>query len=134
MAINATNYTEYGLGVNRAFSDKLRIGAKLKLLSGVLNVNTLENNLSITTNKENFGLNIAGGFKVGTSNIAQFIDSTGGNPQDIVGNLFNFKNFGLGVDLGATYDFSENFSECECNRFRFYSLERQSTNAHFKTI
>ena len=110
LAINATNYTEYGLGVNRAFSDKLRIGAKLKLLSGVLNVNTLENNLSITTNRENFGLNIAGGFKVGTSNISQFTDSTGGNPQDIAGNLFNFKNFGLGVDLGATYEVSEKLS------------------------
>jgi hypothetical protein len=110
LGFNATNYTEYGLGLNRAFSDKLRIGAKFKLLSGVFNVKTLENNLSITTNKDNYALNIAGGFKVGTSNISQFTDSVGGNPQDLVGNLFNFKNFGLGVDLGATYEVSEKLS------------------------
>lgn len=110
LGLNATNFTEYGLGFNREFSEKLRIGAKFKLLSGVFNVKTLENNLSITTNRENFGLNIAGGYKVGTSNISQFTDSVGGNPQDIVGNLFNFKNFGLGVDLGATYDISEKLS------------------------
>ena len=110
LGFNAMNYTEYGLGFNRSFSDKLRIGAKLKLLSGVFNVKTLENNLAITTNSDNYALNIAGGFKVGTSNINQFTDSVGGNPQDLFGNLSNFKNFGLGVDLGATYDFSEKLS------------------------
>jgi len=110
LGLNITNYNEYGLGINRDFSDKLRIGAKFKLLSGVFNINTLENNLSMKTNIENFGLNFAGGFKIGTSNIAQFTDSTNGNPQDLVGNLFNFKNFGLGLDLGATYDISEKFS------------------------
>jgi hypothetical protein len=110
LGLNAMDYTEFGLGLNRSFSEKLRIGAKIKLLSGVINVKTLENNLSITTNKDNYALNIAGGFKFGTSNVSQFTDSTKGNPEDLVNNLFNFKNFGLGVDLGATYDYSEKLS------------------------
>ena len=110
IGLNAMNYVEYGLGFNRDFSDKLRIGAKFKLLSGVANISTQENNLTMTTDASNFGLSISGGAKIATSNIAALGDSSGFDPVKFSQNAYNFNNLGLAFDLGASYEINEKLS------------------------
>lgn len=102
LGFNLDGYVEYALGYNRAINDKLHVGGRLKLLSGYANFTTKKSKLGITTNEENFALTTDGQFKFASSGFRSFFDSTYTEGFSYK-TPYNFKNFGIALDLGATY-------------------------------
>ncbi len=112
-------YREAGLGFSRNFTDKLRIGVKGKLLFGIVAASIDNRSLGITVNNDythsldaDLMVNISGPLKVVMSpdnKVDSFVfdDSRFDNKSGILDLLFNMKNLGLGLDLGATYDMTD---------------------------
>ena len=103
MGMNMNSYVEYALGYNRELSDKLTVGGRVKFLSGIANINTRTSKFGLHTDATTFDLTIDGSATINTSAIKPFYDTLAPKNYNPVANAYNFKNFGLGVDLGATF-------------------------------
>jgi hypothetical protein len=104
---NLTSYVEYALGFNREISDKLSVGARFKLLSGIANVRTKKSQLGIYTDATTFDITIDGALDVRTSGIKPFYDTLADDNYNPINNAFSFKNSGIALDLGATYKLTD---------------------------
>ena len=109
--------TVYHLGINKKINNKLTIGVRGKLYSGIFNVNSTKNTgLFITRddpNSPNFYRHFAENIniRVNTSGYAS-LNNTGMTVQESTADLlkrsFFGGNIGAGIDLGATYNLEEN--------------------------
>ena len=115
LGIEASEIVEMGFGHSRQIDEKLRAGAKLKVLLGVGNVNARISNMDVTLSNEIWEvkadgeLNIAAGsgLKVPTKGESGKAD----NPSEatlidwdnVDYDKFGLSGFGMGLDLGATY-------------------------------
>jgi outer membrane protein OmpA-like peptidoglycan-associated protein len=98
------SYVEYGLGYNRDVNDKLTVGGRIKFLSGIANLQTVRSQFGISTDPTSFDLTIDGGMRLNSSNL----DTTAlKDPFKIAQSAFSFKNSGLALDLGASYQLSQ---------------------------
>lgn len=98
----------FHVGISNQVNEKLNIGARLKIISGSVNMNSTSNNgsYSLSASPDGFHHNFDDLNVV--LNTSGFIDPYGG---DVFGDLsdnfgglfFGHGNFGLGLDLGATY-------------------------------
>ncbi len=102
LGVNFNSYVEYNFGYNRIFNDSLMIGARVKLLSGIANLNTSRSVLGLHTDSETFDITVDGSMRVNTSNLAQFFDEDGDGevPYQYA---YNFSNRGIGIDAGVSY-------------------------------
>lgn len=110
IGLQIRDYISYGFGFNRIVNEKLTVGGKLKILSGVSDVSTESSTLGITTGTGGSSLAIDGALKINTSNSAYFFDSTKTMSQKLTSfthSIAKFGNLGFAVDLGGTYAFSE---------------------------
>lgn len=112
-------YREFGVGISRNYTDKLRIGIKGKLLFGIADASIDNNSLGITVN-DDFSHTLNADMSVNMSGpVSVFMDSKH-NIDSIVfdDNRLNTasgrndffsgkKNMGLGLDIGATYDLTD---------------------------
>lgn len=105
--VNLTSYVEYAVGFNRKINDKLTVGGRVKLLSGMANVNTKKSKLGIFTDAETFNITIDGSASVYTSNVKPFYDTLAPDNYNPLKDGFSFKNLGFALDLGATYKLTE---------------------------
>ena len=126
LGVNASLYTEFALGYSRQLNDKLTVGGKLKYLAGYANVSTDFKNLELNLRNDKWAVDGSGALnasvpeaifdrtKVFTNdpddparrildfdNLGDAIRDDLGAKDFKVGDFF--KNFGFGVDLGATY-------------------------------
>lgn len=115
-------FREAGLGYSRNFTDKLRIGVKGKLLFGIADFSTVNKSLGITVNEDyshlldaDMSVNMSGPVRVymdSKHNLDSLVfddkrfDTSAGIRDFFTGK----KNFGLGIDIGATYDVTERFT------------------------
>ncbi len=107
LGFKLNSYVEYAAGVNRSFlDDKLSIGLRPKLISGIYNAHTSRSQLGIHTNDSTFDITIDGAMTVKTSFLNPLLDR---NYLAGLSNGFNFKNIGFGLDLGAQYTIAERF-------------------------
>src|ERR1041385_6950675 len=87
-------FWENAVGLGVSLSEKLSVGARLKLLRGFMNVNTSSANATISV-ADNYNLTLAADMSVKTSGIHNINDG------------FKFSNYsgntGVGLDLGATF-------------------------------
>ncbi|MBL4656498.1 MAG: OmpA family protein [Flavobacteriales bacterium] len=97
-ALRLTEYREYAFGMSRKFSDNLTIGAKAKVLGGFINFSTIVSKLELYTAPSTFELSGSSDLVINSS-----MDTTGEFPN----NFFSLENFGLGLDVGATYKLSD---------------------------
>jgi hypothetical protein len=109
LGFNLNSYIEYAFGYNRKVNSKLTIGGRLKLLSGIANVDTRKSKLGITTDATTFDLTIDGAAEVNTSGVKPFYETSTATYNPFK-SILNFKNFGMAVDLGATYELNEKFA------------------------
>jgi len=112
-------YREAGFGFSKNFTNKLRIGVKGKLLFGIAGATIDNRSLGITVNDDythtlnaDLALNISAPLTIykGTGNNIDsitFDDKRFNTSSGIVDFLTNTKNFGLGLDIGATYDITD---------------------------
>ena len=105
--LRGLHYREIGLGYNRKMLEdgKLVAGGRLKTLFGLGNVTTRRTDYRITTGSEAdlYALTLEADMLTQTSGLEAFDD-------DITPYMTNTKNFGIGVDLGATYQLNEELS------------------------
>jgi hypothetical protein len=112
-------YREFGLGYSRNFTDKLRVGIKGKLLFGIADASIDNKSLGITVNDDythtldaDLSVNISGPVNVSTDskqNIESIVidDNRFKTSSGIADFVSGKKNMGLGLDIGATYDFTD---------------------------
>ena len=113
-------YREAGIGLSKSYN-KLRLGVKGKLLFGMAGVSTDNNSLGITVNDNythslnaDLTVNISGPVTVYTDDnhdidSVVFDDSRFDTGRGVRNFFMGTENFGLGLDMGATYDISEKF-------------------------
>ena len=115
-------FREVGLGFSKNFTNKLRIGIKGKLLYGIATASVDNRSLGITVNDDythtldadlmvNFSAPLT--VNMSTDNKIEsliFDDSRFDNNAGILDFLLNTKNVGLGFDLGATYNLTDNLT------------------------
>lgn len=102
----------FHVGISKEISQKFTLGARLKLLSGSLNINSIDNSgnydlsASNTTFQHNFtNMNVA-------FNSSGLIDEDGrdvigGFSENFAGLFFAKENIGFGLDLGTTIHISD---------------------------
>ncbi|MFA8298897.1 MAG: DUF5723 family protein [Hyphomicrobiales bacterium] len=101
--IDMLSYVEYALGYSTAIDSRWRVGGRVKLLTGLMNVTTKNSYARIFTDPEDYGINISTDFLVHASTPFSHIisdDDSGDQTVDLGG---MFGNKGFAVDLGATF-------------------------------
>ena len=104
------SYIEYGLGYSREISPNVSIGGRFKLLSGLANLSGTNTSFGITTDSVNYNLTFDGQADIKSSNTLIYTDSAYMNnldPMRLAKMAYNFSNFGMSFDLGATVKLSE---------------------------
>lgn len=108
--INTNTYTELALGYSRKINDKLTIGANFKYLIGQANVSTNIDKFRLTAGIDKWSIEGQGTMNVSvpgldvpltSTNIIDFANVGFNNPSPT--NIAWTGNWGLGLDLGATY-------------------------------
>ena len=99
--IESLAWMEHAVGGAYSINDKLKIGARVKLLSGIVNATTKNSELKLAVDNDTYAITMSGSMDVRTSGI-QNID------RAQFGNIF--KNTGFGIDVGATYQLLKKLS------------------------
>lgn len=107
ISLNLSSYAEFGIAASFPVGNRLRLGGKVKFLSGFANIRTEESNLSLSTNDENYGLRIQGSYHYRTSGVD--IDNASASYIGLLDSLaqFNFQNTGIGFDFGFQLKLTE---------------------------
>lgn len=105
-SFNLNSYAEFGIGGSFNVGNKLRLGGRVKFLSGIANVTTEKSELTLTTDSENYGIMVAGSYSFRSANVDQDL---GAIQQELVESVLNggFQNKGAAIDLGFTYDLND---------------------------
>ncbi len=110
--------TVYHFGINKQISKKLTVGARLKLYSSMFSFRSVNNAGTFVTEivegSENVYEHTVTGvdITVNTSGYASLRDLDGSSEvvKEVIGRAFFGGNIGVGVDIGGTYDISENWT------------------------
>jgi hypothetical protein len=109
--------TVYHLGLNKKWNNRLTVGARLKLYSGIFNVESTNNSGTFLTINTPQGPNYYRHFadnldvRVNTSGFASLQEENNtiqDASKDLLGRSFFGGNLGVGLDVGGTYRLGEN--------------------------
>ncbi|KAA6324541.1 hypothetical protein EZS27_026140 [termite gut metagenome] len=110
LSVRSNNYVELALGHARPIDDYLVVGAKVKGLIGVANLDVKFDKMSITMNKDKWIITADGTLDAAIKG-GQFETEPFDTDTKKEGEITGFKlnspgigGFGVGIDLGATYD------------------------------
>jgi hypothetical protein len=107
LGINVSHFREIGIGISHRVSPQLRVGARVKMYKGVMNVST-PRNMSITTevNPQTYAWDVA------TKNAAFRTSGLGiyKGDGDLKKHIMSPGNSGYGIDLGFEYDINKYMS------------------------
>ena len=104
--VNAMWYREYALHGTRKYK-KWTFGASPKLLFGKTNINTQSSSVSLYTDPDFYALTANANINVQTAGIQDSNDSKNGTTPNAHDYIFNTKNKGLAIDLGAKYELND---------------------------
>ena len=105
-----SNYIELALGHARDITDKLGVGAKVKVLLGAAHAEARIDRMDISMSQDEWVIKQAGHLQA-TSMLELTTDPETGEVTGYnVGNNFGIAGFGLGFDLGATYEIIDNLT------------------------
>ena len=101
--VQASHYRKYAINLSRDFNCKFRLGFNLAYLYGMENLDVQRSNITLLTDPITFDLSGQSNILINTSGIDEFSsDSLRTWPY-----LFQRKNRGYSVDIGATYTLNE---------------------------
>lgn len=109
----AEAYLETGVGYSRPITDKLTVGGKLKMLWGVGSANLNISNLHAEMNSDSWKITSQGTFEANVKGLTPELEVDNQNSEYISSFEYDspgLSGFGLGVDLGATYQLTENIT------------------------
>ena len=104
--LNAAWYREYALHFTKNYK-KWTFGASPKLLFGKTNINTASSSLDLYTAPDYYAIKATADMNLQTSGIADSADKANNSTPTFSKYMFNSKNVGLGLDIGAKYQYSE---------------------------
>ena len=109
--LNHLTWNEYGFNYGQIVLDKkehfVKVGGSIKLLSGNTAAYFYTNNFEYNLKNSDTSFLLKGDFNYGYSeNIDSYINSGDLSPMDL---LKRTSNWGLGIDLGAVYEWRENY-------------------------
>ncbi len=123
MRADVKYYHEIGLGASKNINEKLRVGARLMLLSGVVSGHLTNNGMTLKVNDDfthtvnaDLALNVSAPVTFTRDAIEGVIDNVHFNEEqfgegnDYVSYALGFANPGLGIELGAEYRFNDMFA------------------------
>ena len=131
LGLAVRGYMEFDFGYQMNLTEKLSVGTRLKYLAGLADLKTQNVDIQLFTNPETYALSLladanlraalpmpismeAGKFNVGNFNI-----------------MGMFKNFGLGIDLGAEYHITDEFGVAAAiNDLGFISWKTNPVELH----
>ncbi|MBN1252146.1 MAG: hypothetical protein JXR51_06460 [Bacteroidales bacterium] len=109
------NYNEFAFGLSKRITHRLTVGAKLKILAGIASIESKNSDLKLTTEDITYAMTLETDINLNTSLPLTYKRDEDGNIEGfeeyetsyIAKDLLSFKNFGLGMDFGATYQFND---------------------------
>lgn len=107
LGVNLSSYMEYNFGFATKVGELFQVGGRLKLISGIANINTRKTRLGLFTDPTTFALTIDGEAEVNTSNIDPFFSDSSFSANSLASSAFNFQNKGIGLDLGGTFQMND---------------------------
>ena len=115
--LKITGYNELAVGYSRQIMPDLRVGGRLKGLSGIANIYTSKTNINLKTDNETYDMTATANIE---SNIAFPMDITHDDQGDIdniepaspdvKNDLLLNGNGGFAVDLGGIYEYNDSLS------------------------
>lgn len=122
LAMSINSYTEIGVGLARSINSRLTVGAKVKTLLGIGNVEMKINNISVNSNISGLDSNNPNRWN-GSASIdvdatiessSKLIELEKDYENQYVDNIdfgsFGFAGFGAAIDLGASYKLLDNLT------------------------
>ncbi|MEE4214009.1 MAG: DUF5723 family protein, partial [Bacteroidales bacterium] len=115
MGMNAQAYLETHVGLSRDIGDRLRVGGRLKLMQGAMSASLVADELEVDVNEDyshvfntSVALKLNGPFDVTLDEDGFIYDILFRENAEFNEVGPSFKNFGLGLDLGAEYILMDN--------------------------
>lgn len=112
LSLNATAFTEAGLGYSIKLNNKWSVGGKLKILMGTANISLINENLNFDANTDEWVLKGNGTIKYSSP-----IDLNGNGIQTLnpifptsIIDYLKPSGYGVGIDVGATFQPVENLN------------------------
>lgn len=115
-------YNEIGLGASKNINERLRVGVRVLVLSGVASGYLTNNGVTLTVNDDfthtvsaDMALNVSAPVyfiteEDGTIHGAEYDGARFDDARNVIPYLTDFSNPGLGIDLGAEYRFNDMFA------------------------
>lgn len=142
---DAQLYSEYAVGYSRNISPKFRVGGRLKLLQGLVSIKSDVEKAKLHTEAKVWTLDMKGTiYSSGTLEIEENENGTIGkvslndefsdfDAQKIFSKYgTSFKNMGLAIDLGATYDLNYSWSfSASLTDLGFIKWKNDLSSIHF---
>lgn len=108
IAIDANAYAQIAYGITARIGDKIKVGARLKMLGGIAEVQAQYDNININLDENQWKLSSHGSLKVSANEITHTTmqsEISGNQAIDKIDPKFGMpKKFGLGIDLGVSYE------------------------------
>jgi hypothetical protein len=113
--INTRNYLDFALGHSRKITEELTVGARLKFLFGVAYADVMFDRMDISMNGQQWRINAMGSANIALGGHYTYSDEKSINGKTAVDGYDDvtpgLNGFGMGIDLGATYDLSDVLTE-----------------------
>ena len=116
IGVNSTLWNSIGVSASKEFMDGLRIGARVKYLNGMANVNTRKSKIMLNTTSDPITLDAEVNYKVNSSlpvtlgyGSNGLVNSVNFDPalHNLIGNYIFNGNRGVAIDGGIVYDLDE---------------------------
>lgn len=107
LAVKALHYREYALGAAYEYNDQWIFGVKAKFLFGKTAINSERSDLSLKTTKDYYYIDIKSDLLINTSLPNNKKDTSAVSNSEYA---FYGANFGLGIDIGASYKLDDKWS------------------------
>lgn len=118
IGIDLNYFREYAAGYSYQVDDKLNVGVRAKLLFGKANISFSDSDITLYTDPESYNMRLRSNFTVNMSmpvtivrnedgEIEEFEPHFGNGAYSPANFIFNSKNAGFAMDLGATYRLME---------------------------
>ncbi len=143
---DARLYHEIGIGASKNITEKLRVGARALILSGVASAHLINKGVTLTVNEDfthTIDANVAMDFSApllftteddGAVHGIEWDNARFGRTADYFSYMLAMANPGFGIDLGAEYRFSDMFSvSAALTDLGFIKWKRDRTEISFES-
>ena len=100
----------FHLGFHKRIADDLIVGARFKVYSSIININSTQNNGYLLTDPSTYKQTLYSKIAINTSGAANYNDDNFATnfADNLTKKMFLGGNLGFGVDLGLTYNLEDN--------------------------